>query len=272
MNGHGGRQTGRAGSAAAHPGRHASVMAGATLLVLPVYTLIFWTTMRCTLGEAVVYALTSTVPLTLLALPFSLAIRAFVQPLPARGQAVAHALFAPAFAAGWYGGIVILQALARTAQGRALEFDGLLPQALAWQAFQGTVIYVAIAAATYALAYSARPAWGDHVDRLDRYLTRRGDTIERVEVRDIISISGAQDYSQVATLSGRHLARFSLAEFERRLDPGRFVRIHRSGIINLDHFQSAEPAGNGRFLVILSNGEAMQTSRAGARRLRAITY
>jgi hypothetical protein len=247
-------------------------MAGATLVVLPVYTLLFWTTMGCTIGEATIYALTNTVPLTLLALPFSLAIRRFVQPLPARAQMIAHGLFAPAFAASWYGGILAFQILVRTAQGHQPELHGFAPEAFAWQAFQGLVIYVAIAAATYALARA--PAAGGEAapDRLERYLTRRGDMIERVEVSDIVSINGAQDYSEVATLSGRHLARFSLAAFERRLDPGRFLRIHRSAIINLDHFQSAEPAGNGRFLVALSNGETLQTSRAGARRLRAMTY
>lgn len=247
-------------------------MAGATLVVLPVYSLLFWTTMGCTIGEATVYALTNTVPLTLLALPFSLAIRTFVQPLPVRAQLVANGLFAPAFAASWYGGILVCQALARTAQGRAPELQNFAPEVLAWQAFQGLVIYVAIAATTYALARAPSAGNEEASDRLERYLTRRGDTIERVEVSDIVSISGAQDYSEVATLSGRHLARFSLAAFEQRLDPGRFLRIHRSAIINLDHFQSAEPAGNGRFLVALSNGETLQTSRAGARKLRAMTY
>ena len=254
-------------------GRQMAVMAGATLLVLPVYTLIFWAIIRCTLAEAALYAFTNTLPLAVLVLLFSLAVRIFVQPLPVRAQAAAHLALAPAFAASWYGGILVLHALARLAQGRALELRGFAPETLAWQTFQGLVIYVAVAATTYALARPA-PASRDDApsDRLERYFIRRGDTIEPVEVRDIVAIRAAQDYAEVATVSGSHLARFSLGEFERRLDPARFLRIHRSAIINFEHFVSAEPAGNGRFLILLGNGETLQTSREGAKKLRALTY
>lgn len=90
-----------------------------------------------------------------------------------------------------------------------------------------------------------------------------------IQVHDIASISGAQEYSDVATVPGRHLARFSLAEFERRLDPTRFLQMHRSGIVNLDYFDRAEPAGSGCFLLTVRNGETVRASRQGARKLRA---
>ncbi|ANB19277.1 Hypothetical protein I596_3288 [Dokdonella koreensis DS-123] len=64
----------------------------------------------------------------------------------------------------------------------------------------------------------------------------------------------------------------SLGEFERRLDPTRFVRIHRSGIVDLDPFDRAEPAGSGCFRVAPRNGETLRTSREGARKLRALLF
>jgi DNA-binding LytR/AlgR family response regulator len=60
----------------------------------------------------------------------------------------------------------------------------------------------------------------------------------------------------------------TLAEFESRLDPQRFVRVHRSRIVNLDHVDRAEPAGAGRLLLHMDNGEVVSTSRGGAQELK----
>ena len=103
---------------------------------------------------------------------------------------------------------------------------------------------------------------------LERYLTRNGDVISPVSVRDIVVITGAQDYSEVSTIGARHLVRLSLSEFEGRLDPRRFLRVHRSTIINFDHLVSVEPAGGGRMLANLANGDIVQVSRTGASLLK----
>jgi two-component system LytT family response regulator len=60
----------------------------------------------------------------------------------------------------------------------------------------------------------------------------------------------------------------SLGELEARLDPTSFVRVHRSAIINLGRLERTEPAGGGRLLAHMSNGETIQVSRAGAQALR----
>jgi len=60
----------------------------------------------------------------------------------------------------------------------------------------------------------------------------------------------------------------TLAEFEATLDPARFMRVHRSRIVNLDYVLRAEPAGAGRLLLYMKNGETVSTSRTGARSLK----
>jgi len=87
-------------------------------------------------------------------------------------------------------------------------------------------------------------------------------------VAAIVSITGADDYAEVATLHGKHLVRLTLAEFEKALDGARFIRVHRSRIVNVDRVSRAEPAGGGRMLLHMENGEMISTSRAGARLLR----
>ena len=90
-----------------------------------------------------------------------------------------------------------------------------------------------------------------------------------VEVRRIVTITGAQDYSEVTTLEGRHLVRMGLGEFEERLDSHRFIRVHRSAIINFDHLDRLEPAGGGRMIAHMASGDSIEVSRSGAQALRS---
>lgn len=93
---------------------------------------------------------------------------------------------------------------------------------------------------------------------------------EAANVRDIVLIAGAQDYAEVTTLTGSHLVRMSLGEFEQRLDPARFIRVHRSHIINIDHLDHAEPAGGGRLVAYMVTGAAVPLSRTGSQTLRQL--
>ncbi|HTU11151.1 MAG TPA: LytTR family DNA-binding domain-containing protein [Allosphingosinicella sp.] len=249
-------------------------LAGIGLLWLA-YLLLFIAASPARLGAAVVDAAVNVLPLLALTPGIDWLVRARLLGRPTRLQAALLAAAAPLFAFCWYGGILVLQALQRALEGGRLEIIGFSGLGLGWQMFQGLVLYAAVAGIAYARAFAAVGAArgeGNAPPPLERYLTRIGDAIAPVDVADIVSISGAQDYSEVATAHGRHLARLSLGEFERRLDPARFIRIHRSAIINLARLERAEPAGNGRLTVLLHNGDSLQTSRAGARRLRELLY
>ena len=74
----------------------------------------------------------------------------------------------------------------------------------------------------------------------------------------------------MAETDGTHLVRMSLAEFERRLDPRQFARVHRSAIINLDRLRVAESAGGGRMVAHMDDGAVVPVSRAGAALLREL--
>lgn len=239
------------------------------------YALLFLAAAPSALGGALFDSIVNVLPLALLAPGVDRLVRARLIGRSRRRQALAHAALAPAFALLWYGGILVLQGLVRAAGGGGWALTGFSGLALGWQMFQGLILYAAVAGILYARAFAALgagPAAAAAAPPLERYLARIGEVIAPVDIADIVSISGAQDYSEVATPDGRHLARLSLGEFERRLDPARFIRIHRSAIINLARLERAEPAGNGRLVVRLSTGESIQTSRAGARKLRALLF
>ncbi len=67
-----------------------------------------------------------------------------------------------------------------------------------------------------------------------------------------------------------HLKQQTLGELEASLDPGRFVRIHRSHLVNLDRLARLESGpGDGR-MAVLRDGTRLPVSRAGHARLKTL--
>jgi two-component system LytT family response regulator len=98
-----------------------------------------------------------------------------------------------------------------------------------------------------------------------RYLKRipvksaSGTTLVLTEEIDWISSAG--HYVELHTGDEKHLIREQLSRLEEKLDPEKFVRIHRSKIVNLDSIKSLHPLFNGDHLVILKNGQKLNLSR-----------
>ena len=134
------------------------------------------------------------------------------------------------------------------------------------------MLYLALSANTYAVrgGRAAVPVTIVSAPPLKLYLTCKGDDIAPINVRDIIMIAGAQDYAEVTTLIDTHLVSMSLGEFKQRLDPQRFIRVHCSRIINIDHLDFTEPAGGGRLMAHMTDGTAVPLSRTGSQALRAM--
>lgn len=147
-------------------------------------------------------------------------------------------------------------------------------RASVWQMLENATVYGIIAALAYrgTAAREVAVVLGDTRDEsrpgFSRYFIRSGDEMQPIDVYSIVSITGADDYAEVATVDGTHLVRMTLAEFEKSLDPERFMRVHRSRIVNLERIARAEPAGGGRLLLHMQNGEAIPASRTGSRLLR----
>ena len=64
-----------------------------------------------------------------------------------------------------------------------------------------------------------------------------------------------------------HLFRETMTHMESRLDRRRFVRIHRSRIVNVDRIKELQPWFNGEYVVILRNGTRLTLSRNYRERL-----
>jgi two-component system LytT family response regulator len=95
---------------------------------------------------------------------------------------------------------------------------------------------------------------------------RRGRVLP-VRVAEITRLIGADDYVELHVGKTPYLVKVTLNEFEERLDPKHFRRIHRSTIVNLDHVVSCRPIER-RLCLKLSDGTEVVASRAGSRNLR----
>ncbi|MCB0666211.1 MAG: LytTR family transcriptional regulator [Saprospiraceae bacterium] len=88
-------------------------------------------------------------------------------------------------------------------------------------------------------------------------------------VDEIFSISTDRPYLSVQTRDRRFLYKASLKELQKKLNPGNFVRIHRSTIVNLKHIRALKSRGNGDYDLHLTNGNSIRLSRSYAYDLKS---
>ena len=119
-------------------------------------------------------------------------------------------------------------------------------------------------AATEAGEIGSQPADDANADagHLKTIAVRSGGRSHLLRVRDLVWIESADYYSRLHTARGSHLIRTSLATLERRLDPARFLRVHRGAIVNVDEVVAIEHLPKGAQMIVLSNGARSRVSRS----------
>jgi two-component system, LytTR family, response regulator len=103
-----------------------------------------------------------------------------------------------------------------------------------------------------------------------RIFVRDRGRILPVDVRDIERLEADDDYVAVVTRGRRFRVYLGMNEFEARLDPKQFVRIHRSHIVNLDYVAALSPFDATRLQVHLKDGTKVVASRTRSRDLRSL--
>ena len=104
--------------------------------------------------------------------------------------------------------------------------------------------------------------------RPSRLLVPERGRMVPIELDAIDWIQAEGDYARVHANGRSYLVARSLIELERRLDPARFTRIHRSAIVNRARIREVVPEGSSRHTVVLTGGTRLILSRTRADRLR----
>jgi two-component system LytT family response regulator len=115
------------------------------------------------------------------------------------------------------------------------------------------------------LAAAARPP----AQFLDRIPVRDGANVFIIPVAKLDYVEAQDDYVALASQGAKHLKQQTIASLEAALDPSRFLRIHRSYIVNLERVVKIEPYAKDSHVAVLTGGVQLPVSRAGYVRLRA---
>ena len=121
-------------------------------------------------------------------------------------------------------------------------------------------------AALEAVLAELRRARG-HASRL---VVRDGSRVTFVRTEEIDWIDAAGNYARLHVGRAVHLLREPLKVLATRLDPERFLRVHRSAIVNLERITSVEPYFHGEYTLTLKDGTRLTSSRTHSARLRSL--
>ena len=96
---------------------------------------------------------------------------------------------------------------------------------------------------------------------IDRLVVKGSGTTRFIRVADIDWIEGAGVYVNLHVGGKELLYRSALNELAAHLDPLRFIRVHRSAVVNIDSILQLEPISHGEFEIVLKDGHRSRVSR-----------
>ena len=115
------------------------------------------------------------------------------------------------------------------------------------------------------LAAAARPP----AQYIDRIPVREGTSVVIIPATKLDYVEAQDDYVALVSQGKKHLKQQTISSLEAALDPSRFLRIHRSYIVNLERVARLEPFGKDSYVAVLADRVQLPVSRAGYSRLRA---
>ncbi len=99
--------------------------------------------------------------------------------------------------------------------------------------------------------------------RLDgRLAFKTGGRVVFLEFDEIYWLSAAANYVTLNVGTRSYSLREGISHIQARLDPNKFVRIHRSTIVNLQKIKELQPVNGGEYIVVLKNGKELSCSRS----------
>jgi len=116
------------------------------------------------------------------------------------------------------------------------------------------------------LAAAARPPG----QFLERIVVQDGARVHVVAADKLDWVEAQDDYVSLHSQGREYLKQQTISSLEERLDPSRFLRIHRSVIVNLERVARIEPYTKDSRLAILADGTKLPVSRAGYARLKEL--
>ncbi len=124
---------------------------------------------------------------------------------------------------------------------------------------------------TLALPPSLAPVSPAHPEYAERIVLKADGALHFIKSQDVVWIEAQGDFVKVQTSAAKtQMVRETLQMMERKLDANKFLRIHRSYLVNLDHVRRVETALYGDYAVFMSDGTKLRLSRNYRAKLKAL--
>jgi len=105
-------------------------------------------------------------------------------------------------------------------------------------------------------------------DYLRRVVVKSHQKISVFPVENIRYIESQDDYVMIYTTESKHLKQKTMKFFESHLDPGQFVRIHRTYIVNVEQIIQLEPYEKDSYVCVIKDGSKLKVSQSGLKILK----
>jgi two-component system, LytTR family, response regulator len=105
----------------------------------------------------------------------------------------------------------------------------------------------------------------------EKILISQNQKLLAISVADIIRIEAEGDYSKLVTAKNNFLSNFGISTLEVKLDPQKFIRVHRSSIINVDFIKEIQKYPN-NYDVIMQNNDVVRVSRGYLENIKKLVY
>jgi two-component system LytT family response regulator len=108
----------------------------------------------------------------------------------------------------------------------------------------------------------------DKTQSIDRIVVKSGSKIHIIPIDSIEHLEAQDDYVMIYCTEGRFMKKETLSYLERNLPEDRFIRIHRSHIVNINQIQRMEQYGKESYMLILKNGNQVNVSKSRIKELK----
>lgn len=108
-----------------------------------------------------------------------------------------------------------------------------------------------------------------HEGNLERIVVKTRKKIKVIPVEDIMYFEAQDDYVMIYTQEGKYLKQRTMKFFEENLESQKFIRIHRSYIVNIDYINQLEKYEKDSYLLILKGDEKLKISKSGLQNLKS---
>jgi two-component system LytT family response regulator len=108
---------------------------------------------------------------------------------------------------------------------------------------------------------------GDKKPRPNRLAVRSSGKVFFVKMEEIDWVEAADNYVVLHLGAETHILRETMNSIQMRLDPAKFIRVHRSRIVNVERIKELQPWFHGEYLIVLNDGTQLTLSRSYRERL-----